>query len=372
MVKAKWKQIFPHKFSSSAAQEPCPRSSHGLSLARNGTCIILHGGEHFARTPLDSSQCTWMAEKSPETASSTSTTASWKWRLICHRKEDVCPPARIGHAQAAIGDKVYIFGGRRGVEMQEQALDDLWVLDCRGDIGTEVWSQVSTGAHVGPGPRSFHKMIAVGTDLYVFGGCGTEGRLADLYKFDTLQNTWEDLGASLLRGRGGANLIHLPAAGKSGAGKLAVVAGFCGEETNDGHQYDLAQERRSWDPSLMDIDGLANLRPRSVCVSGTIPSLGMAVIFGGEVNPSDRGHEGAGGFENDIVVLDASTGEMVQSDGGILKQESTTSWPMNRGWTDGAVLDQEAKTCLYIFGGLAGDDSNPVRLGDLWECDFSQ
>mmetsp|Transcript_6975 Transcript_6975/g.7981 ORF Transcript_6975/g.7981 Transcript_6975/m.7981 type:complete len:365 (-) Transcript_6975:50-1144(-) len=364
MVKAKWKQIFPQKYSSSAAHEPCPRSSHGLSLARNGTCIILIGGEHIARTPLDSSQCTWMAEKSHES------TASWKWRPICHVEEDLCPPARIGHSQAVINDKIFIFGGRQGIEMKEQALDDLWVLDCSGAIGTEAWSQVSTGAHKGPGPRSFHKMIAVGTDLYVFGGCGTGGRLADLYKFDTLQNKWEELGESLLRGRGGANLIHLP--GKDGDGKLAVVAGFCGEESNDGHQYDLERGRQGWDPSLMDSSCLANLRPRSVCVSGTIPSLGKVVIFGGEVNPSDRGHEGAGGFENDIVVLDASTGVMDQSDGGILKQEPSASWPMNRGWTDGAVLDQEDKTCLYVFGGLAGDDSNPVRLGDLWECDFSQ
>jgi len=72
-----------------------------------------------------------MAEKSPGMSS------SWKWRLICHQEEDVCPPARIGHAQAAINDKVYIFGGRRGVEMKEQALDDLWVLDC-GAIGKEL------------------------------------------------------------------------------------------------------------------------------------------------------------------------------------------------------------------------------------------
>lgn len=73
-------------------------------------------------------------------------------------------------------------------------------------------------------------MVAVGTDLFVFGGCGdASGRLADLHKFDTKTRTWTALGTSnVLRGRGGANMITL----KDGA--LAVVAGFVGEETNDG------------------------------------------------------------------------------------------------------------------------------------------
>lgn len=98
-----------------------------------------------------------------------------------------------------------------------------------------------------------------------------------------------------------------------------MVAGFCGEETINGHQYDLSQEQRSWDLLLMNIGSLENFYHRSVCVSGTIPLLELTVIFGGEVNPTNRGHEGAGGFENDIIVLDASTGVMVhQSNGGIL------------------------------------------------------
>lgn len=42
---------------------------------------------------------------------------------------------------------------------------------------------MSTGVHVGPGPKFFHKMIAVRTDLYIymFVGCWIEGRLVDLY-----------------------------------------------------------------------------------------------------------------------------------------------------------------------------------------------
>jgi hypothetical protein len=39
-----------------------------------------------------------------------------------------------------------------------------------------------------------------------------------------------------------------------------------------------------------------------------VPSTLDIIFFGGEVDPSDRGHEGAGGFENDMVVLEEKTG----------------------------------------------------------------
>ena len=35
------------------------------------------------------------------------------------------------------------------------------------------------------------------------------------------------------------------------------------------------------------------------------------VIFGGEVNTSDRGHEGAGDFINDLIFIDMNTGKLI-------------------------------------------------------------
>jgi N-acetylneuraminic acid mutarotase len=47
-------------------------------------------------------------------------------------------------------------------------------------------------------------MTSIGTDLYVFGGCGAENRLNDLYKFDTNSLIWTQLSSSnLISGRGG-------------------------------------------------------------------------------------------------------------------------------------------------------------------------
>mmetsp|Transcript_21347 Transcript_21347/g.43072 ORF Transcript_21347/g.43072 Transcript_21347/m.43072 type:complete len:352 (-) Transcript_21347:83-1138(-) len=332
---------------------PCARSSHGISLVQNYKRIILMGGENIARTPLDPDQATWAADREE------SDVDSWRWRLIAPEN---APPLRLAHSQATVGDSVYVFGGRMGIGMGEKALNDMWVLDCAGEAGSEKWEEVFYAGGTPPDPRSFHKMISVGTDLFVFGGCSASGRLADLHRFDTVTNTWHDLGKSdILQGRGGANFLYLES-GKC----LAVIAGFCGKETNDGHRYTL-EDGKGWEDSAMD--RLGEMRPRSVCISAYLPSCDMAIIFGGEVDPSDRGHEGAGGFEDDVIVLDGKTGAFMRR---VQSSIADSEWPEKRGWSDGAVRDIPPGTSsLFIFGGLSGDDKNPRRLGDLWRCDIN-
>jgi N-acetylneuraminic acid mutarotase len=44
--------------------------------------------------------------------------------------------------------------------------------------------------------RSYHRMVAVGTTLYVFGGCGAAGRLSDLHAYDTTTSTWKQMPSS--------------------------------------------------------------------------------------------------------------------------------------------------------------------------------
>ena len=353
-----WHKIVPTP--DPVAGSPCSRSSHGVSFVGGGTSaprLLVIGGEHIARTPIaDEKQAVWAADYTHH--------GVWKWRSIAGRENGIPSlPSRLGHAQATIGEKIYIFGGRSGIQMDEEPLNDMWVLDASGKPGTEEWSEVlydsSTSSSPPPEARSFHKMMAVDTDLYIFGGCSASGRLADLHKFDTATRTWTALGTSnVLGGRGGSNLITL----KGGA--LAVVAGFAGEETNDGH---MIASNGKWAEAGME--GLSSMRPRSVCVSASFPHKDCAIIFGGEVDPSDRGHEGAGGFQNDVVILDLESGAHKET---IQKCSSDlVEWPEERGWSDGDVgqvdpsLDGES---LFVFGGLAGDDKDPRRLDDLWEC----
>mmetsp|Transcript_26134 Transcript_26134/g.39552 ORF Transcript_26134/g.39552 Transcript_26134/m.39552 type:complete len:371 (+) Transcript_26134:91-1203(+) len=326
--------------------KPCSRSSHGLSVLDNGSLLVLYGGENVARTPLGDQQSLWFALKEDGSDS------DWQWQ--CVLPADTKPPVRVAHAQAAVDHSVYVFGGRAGITMKEMAMNDLYQLDTT----TRQWKLIETKG-TPPTARSFHRMISIGDNLYVFGGCGEEGRLADLHKLDLTTLTWSNLGASsLLRGRGGPNLLKL-----QNDQKLAVVAGFAGEETNDGHAFCL--QSNSWDPKLME--GLADMRPRSVNVAAS--SSKACIIFGGEVDPSQKGHEGAGGFTNDIVVLDSTTGDHLES---IPAPSDGSSWPEVRGWSDGSLVEQnDGSASLFIFGGLSGDDSDPVRLDDLWRLDIS-
>lgn len=320
---------------------PCTRSSHGISMVRGGTCLVLYGGEHVARTPLDDAQALWTCNKTGDD--------EWQWKCCSDTATTVCPPPRVAHTQVAVGDQdVYVFGGRAGITMDEPPMNDLWKLDTE----TLAWTKVEpTGSP--PSPRSFHRMVAIEQSIYIFGGYRDDGRLADLFQFDLKTNTWHELGASpLLRGRGGANLLVLENKQQL---HLAVIAGFAGEETNDGHRFDVTTKK--WQDDLMTAP--EGLRPRSVCVAGSIS--GKAVLFGGEVYPSERGHEGAGGFENDVVLLDGTTGDYLET-----VRPSSGKSPEARGWSDGDVFGNS----LYIFGGLAGDDTTPKRLNDLWRLDL--
>ena len=325
---------------------PCERSSHGVSYLKGSHSLFVHGGEHIARTPLDDDEATWLGKL---TSTGDSTTCSWE--LI---KSDTQPPHRIAHAQATDNDDtVYIFGGRQGITMEERALNDMWSWNEK-----DGWKEIKYVGDVVPEARSFHKMTSIGNKLYVFGGCGDKhGRLNDLYEFDISTCAWTDLGKShCLRGRGGPNLVSLDK-----GTKLAIIAGFAGEETKDGHIYNITQNK--WEEEDMSKE-LTDLRPRSVCIA--VSSLTNTAIFGGEVDPSHRGHEGAGGFANDVNIFDPTTGTLLQTihyNNNNNNNNNNSQWPCIRGWSDGDI-DNES---IYIFGGLTGDDEKPERLNDLWK-----
>jgi hypothetical protein len=352
-----WKRLLPAADKQHGT--PCTRSSHGISCIPAATSggdvsrLIVYGGETIARTPLDPSQACWACDFN----TSSGEVDNGQWRLIT----SPLPPLRVAHAQAfhVPSLTLYIFGGRAGITMEEQAMNDLWKLDCSGRPGSETWSQVTPkGGNYAPEARSFHKMVCIGDSLFVFGGCSANhGRLADMQRFDLATQTWHNLGASQhLRGRGGANLIPLD------SGRyLGVVAGFAGEETNDGHLFDVDQAKWCTESLTADLDGL---RPRSVCLSGSFPSIGVSIVFGGEVDPSAKGHEGAGSFDGSIVLLDEKSGKYLQTVSAIGESDE---WPEARGWSDGTELDDgNGNGRLYFFGGLSGDDANPNRLDDLW------
>ena len=164
------------KIASINGQSPIERSSHGASIIHD--TLYVFGGENTARVPIDSSM--YSINISPEEL----TKATPAWRKI--EATDNNPIPRIAHAQAVIGDKIYIFGGRQGIQMDESPLNDLHYFD----VKKETWTQVKVQGET-PSPRSFHQMVSVSSSLFVFGGCGNDGRLSDLHEFDTVTKTWK-------------------------------------------------------------------------------------------------------------------------------------------------------------------------------------
>lgn len=100
----------------------------------------------------------------------------------------------------------------QGIDMGEGAHDDLWVFDTA--TPSPAWSIAPVASGTPPPARSYHALAAAGGRVYVFGGCGAGGRLADLWCYDPETAAWEELPpapAGVLP-RGGASLVAAGAA----------------------------------------------------------------------------------------------------------------------------------------------------------------
>mmetsp|Transcript_65613 Transcript_65613/g.105349 ORF Transcript_65613/g.105349 Transcript_65613/m.105349 type:complete len:138 (+) Transcript_65613:2-415(+) len=125
----------------------------------------------------------------------------------------------------------------------------------------------------------------------------------------------------------------------------------------DLHRFSV--EDGKWTELHVDLDRGDFLRPRSVYAHATLQPSGHLVIIGGEVNPSDKGHEGAGGFARDVLLVDASG----DGDAVVIHSSKMPKAFEPRGWYSAAAT-QDGR--VVLFGGLAGDDEAPHRLDDTW------
>ena len=159
-------------------------------------------------------------------------------------------------------------------------------------------------------------------------------------------------------GRGGAGFAA-SADGRS----LFVVGGFAGRETNNVHRFDL--DARRW--TCVHEDGNDLLHPFSVSAGATLAAKNRIVFFGGEVGESSRGHEGAGKFGDHMLLLDGSTGEFQGTDAAVMARPGAQGQDRTRisarGWASAAAWGSDK---VVLYGGLAGNDTKPLRLADTW------
>ena len=137
-----------------------------------------------------------------------------------------------------------------------------------------------------------------------------------------------------------------------------MVGGFSGKEEGDVHMFDLTTQKWS------EVTGGQPLPARSVFAYGIIPQRKNAgnqkaesdwiVVFGGEVDPSDLGHEGAGAYANEVFGLDSSQPHL-----GWHKLSISGTSPSPRGW----LASTSCASGMVLHGGNAPDNK---RLGDMY------
>ena len=254
------------------------------------------------------------------------------------------PSARVGHAAAVLGGRLYIYAGRTGAEFADHTLSDVWAFD----PSASEWSEVQpTGSSPRPPPLSYHTMTASSTHVFLFGGCTVDhGRSNALWAFDVSALSWEKLSEEATPGPvpcGGASIVFVD-------GAVHALFGYNGKHELDQHfAFDLST--RAWTPIVPRGSPPAS---RSVTDAVYLPALGAIWAWGGEYTPSAQGHEGAGAYHGGSAYLfDVKAGEWrtVDSDG---EGPSARGWFNTCGGSDGRSV--------VLFGGYDGN----ARVNDAW------
>jgi hypothetical protein len=370
---ASWQKLAASSQSDDEQSSPGPRSSHALVYA--SPYVYLLAGERAPRVPVDDQGAVWRIKISDNDA---------KWERVVTNGDDAPPPCVApAAAAAAVGEGIYLFGGRTAIAMEQGVLGDLYRLDTSTLTWTKAWTRPTDSADDdAPAPRSYHAAASLAGKFYVFGGCGPSGRLNDLWSFDPAAGgKWERLpdppqGGKTLPPRGGASL-----AADERNGRLVVVGGFDGnKELADAHAFDV--RARAWcsgpggcascegaEPTL-PARSVLGVAAHTGCGGGggggegedddsKCSHVGHLVAFGGECDPSvTRSHDAAGKFLGDAWCGDGASGAWHP-----LKTAAGSAAPCPRGWFASCAVPGG----LVLHGGL---DASNERLSDCWRLRF--
>lgn len=331
IISARWTKL--------AATSRLCRSSHILSA--DASKIFIFGGELLPRQPVDNhvDQIDVDAELKVNTLPA----------------PDNAPSARVGSASVTVNGSIWLFSGRGGLSMDAiEENGSLWRYDSTGST----WQQILTKSTIYPTSRSYHAMAFDGKKtIYLHAGCPSQGRLSDLWAFDTETLVWTELPSAPGPARGGTSIAFCE-------GKLYRMGGFDGKFEQGGELdiYDPASQ--TWHTIRFPPDGVQGPEARSVAtlLAVQLPSNEKALItMFGERDPSSLGHAGAGKMLGDVWVfnVESSTWSKV----AFPEQNA----PAARGWFAADVMKHQGGDAVIVQGGLAEDNT---RLGDAWRLDF--
>lgn len=225
-----------------------------------------------------------------------------EWKKV---EMDVKLPSRDGHCAAAIANKLYIFGGVRWLSDIGEVTESNEIL--LFDVDTLVLSKIVTGGEI-PSARSSAAMAAVGNKLYVFGGLSRDcGWLNDLHAFDTETKQWERI---VFHGASPSPRDKLACV--TTANKILFWGGFGPSDEQDTVQEEGAQfewfndlfcfdtDNYTWKKLLPDCTGCPTTRAaHGMCAVGS-----KVIIFGGRDSV---------GRKNDLFILNTETLEWIST-----------------------------------------------------------
>ena len=142
--------------------------------------------------------------------------------------EEERPRSFQGHAEASAGLSRNL-SGRIGGEGRSDSMTQSTV------TMRHQWRQHTNTKGIIPGPRSGAASVVVGNKLYVFGGYGGSGRLADFFEFDFDTKTFQEIEMAGhhpgVRENNGVVLYK---------NRLYIFGGYNGNDwLNDFHEFDL-------------------------------------------------------------------------------------------------------------------------------------
>ncbi|OAY32996.1 nitrile-specifier protein 5 [Manihot esculenta] len=301
---------------------PGARSSHAITLV--GDKAYAFGGEFTPRVPVDNNLYVFDLQ-----------TQTWSIPVVTG---DI-PPPRVGVTMAAVGKTIYVFGGR---DATHKELNELYSFD----TFSNKWTLLSA-SDIGPPHRSYHSTTSDDRHVYIFGGCGVSGRLNDLWAYDVVEEKWikHPTAGENCKGRGGPGLVVAQ-------GKIWVVYGFAGRETDDIHCFDPAEGK--WEQVEISRE-----KPTARSVFSTVGIGKYIIIYGGEVDPSDLGHLGAGKFTGEVWALDTEALRWQRIDDAV----GEANHPGARGWCAFGSGRLNGKEGLLVLGGNSPSND---RLDDIF------
>eukprot|EP00897_Mesotaenium_endlicherianum_P004277 jgi/Mesen1/3878/ME000208S02887 len=316
-AKASWSEV------TYAKGAPSARSSHAVAVI--GRKAYVFGGELEPRVPLDNHVHVFDLD-------------ARAWSIAAATGN--IPLPRVGVAMAVLGRTIYVFGGR---DADHSELNQLYSFNTDSSAWMLLAEQDAAPPH-----RSYHTLVADETrqQVYTFGGCGKDGRLNDLWAYDTVSAKWKQLstpppGSSCVP-RGGPGLAVV-------CNSVWVLFGFNGSELGDVQRFDLTTH--TWEE--VELSGEA--KPSARSVFGTAAVEKYIVLYGGEVDPSDQGHMGAGMFSGEVWLLDTEKRVWLKPD--IVTKDGHD--PGARGWFAAAPFNNS----ILVYG---GNSQSNDRLDDMY------